>query len=145
MEARQFVRNPNDTSALRVLVVDPQVETREVLSTILSRRGVEIVSATRHSQGLRLAREFRPDVVVFDSELSQGDESGAGDRDGECGECIAAESFESMSPENPPSLILLGSARRNASSGSARYVQKPYLYGPLIHTIEELLAQRRAA
>lgn len=138
------VQSQQDTNTQRVLVVDPLDETREVLETVLSRRGVRIASAARREDGIRLAREFHPDVVVLDSELAPALQ-GQGEA---CAESVAEaseQSFESTSPANPPALILLGSVRRGACAGGARYVQKPYLYGRLVHTIEELLAERRAA
>jgi DNA-binding response OmpR family regulator len=123
-----------DVGAATVLVVDSLDSTRTVLETVLSRRGMKIVTASRQDEGLRLAREVRPDVIVLDSELPSAlaDESASGP-------------FASASPENPPSLVLLGSARSIAATEGARYMQKPYLYAALVHTIEELVAERRAA
>jgi DNA-binding response OmpR family regulator len=125
----------------RVLVVDPLEETREVLETMLGRRGVRIVTAVRREEGLRLAREFHPDVVVLDCE-APSTASGSGSS---LASEAAEQSFAAASPEHPPSLILIGNARRAANEASAHYVQKPYHYGPLIHTIEALLAERKAA
>ena len=125
----------------RVLVIDPLEETREVLETMLARRGVRIVTAVRREEGLRLAREFHPDVVVLDCEAP----STASTSNGALAPEGAEQSFAAASPDHPPSLILIGNARRAANEPSAHYVQKPYHYGPLIHTIEALLAERRAA
>jgi DNA-binding response OmpR family regulator len=125
----------------RVLVVDPLEETREVLETMLARRGVRIVTAVRREEGLRLAREFQPDVVVFDCEAPSTQSGSSSTLASEAAE----ESFAAASPDHPPSLILIGNARRAANEASAHYVQKPYHYGPLIHTIEALLAERKAA
>jgi CheY-like chemotaxis protein len=136
-EDKKEIRNKDDAT-LRVLVVDPLDATRTVVETMLSRRGMQIATTARRDEGLRLAREFCPDVVVLDNELASIESSG--EQSGE-----AARSFESASPENPPSLVILGNARRPASNDTARYLQKPYLYAALIHTIEELLAERRAA
>ncbi len=127
-------------STLRVLVVDPLEETRAVLETMLSRRGVRIVTTARRDEGLRLARDFQPDVIVLDCETPIVEPSDDGDSTADAG-----QSFESAAPDHPPSLVLIGSARRATNAGSARYLQKPYDYAPLIHTIEELLASRRAA
>ncbi|MEX2185872.1 MAG: response regulator [Pirellulales bacterium] len=128
-------------STSRVLVVDPQEETRAVLETMLSRRGIRIVTTARRDEGLRLARDFQPDVIVLDCETPSVEASD--------GTTDAERPFASASPDHPPSLVLIGSTRRaanaTADAGSSRYLQKPYDYGPLIHTIEELLASRRAA
>jgi CheY-like chemotaxis protein len=125
----------------RVLVIDPLEETREVLETMLARRGVQIVTAVRREEGLRIAREFQPDVVVFDCEAPS-----SGNSPWDHATSTEAEaSFAAASPDHPPSLILIGSARHTANEQTACYVQKPYHYGPLVHTIETLLAERRAA
>jgi CheY-like chemotaxis protein len=137
-EVRVSLANTNANEVSRVLVVDPLEETRMVLETMLSRRGVRIVTTPRREEGLRLAREFQPDVVVLDCEATSVEPFGDGGVD-------AGQPFAAASPQHPPALVLIGSARRAAVADSARYVQKPYDYGPLIHTIEELLASRRAA
>jgi CheY-like chemotaxis protein len=123
-----------DEAALRVLVIDPLDATRTVVETMLARRGMQIATTARRDEGLRLAREFQPDVVVLDGDFAKPNESDDPE-----------QSFESTSAENPPSLVLIGNARKTTQDGVARYLQKPYLYGALIHTIEELLAERRAA
>lgn len=129
--------NADTNQVLRVLVVDPLEETRAVLETMLRRRGMEIVTTPRREEGLRLAREFQPHVVVLDCETSPVEHGGDS--------AAAGQPFVAASPQAPPSLVLIGSARRVPVGESTRYLQKPYDYGPLVHTIEELLSVRRAA
>jgi DNA-binding NtrC family response regulator len=106
-----------------VLIVDRSQETREVLQTVLERRGVRTLAAGRAEMGLALAREHRPDLVVLDLET----------------EGVPAGQFSDQ-----PRLILLGSmCRRAARPRSGQFVAKPYHYGPLIRKIEELLYDRR--
>lgn len=114
-----------------VLVVDPLEETREVLRTSLERRGVRILAASAPEQGLAMARQHHPSLIVLDLEC-QRDQTGASD-------ALAAESLADETP-----LVVLGSARRApAALPSDRFVSKPYHYGPLIRKIEELLEQAR--
>lgn len=116
-----------------VLIIDPLEESREVLRTVLERLGVQILAASQPRQGLALAREHRPDVIVLDLECEPPDlasESG----------CAA----EFLAGDTP--LVLLGSARRHATQRSGvEFVSKPYHYAPLIRRIEELLADARQA
>ena len=49
-----------------VLIVDRSEETREVLQTVLERRGERTLAASRAVKGLELARRHRPDLVVLD-------------------------------------------------------------------------------
>ncbi len=123
-----------------VLIVDPSDETREVLQTALERRGVRIFSAGRAKQGLELARNHHPDLIVLDLEL---------DFDG-----VENGDVEDGSPENRPNpfadpsridrphLVMLGTVRRDTVDlPEGEFVAKPYHYGPLIRRIEELLGQ----
>ena len=52
-----------------VLIVDRSEETREVLQTVLERRGVRTLAAGRTAAGLDLARRHQPDLIVLDLEL----------------------------------------------------------------------------
>jgi DNA-binding response OmpR family regulator len=114
-----------------VLVVDPLEETREVLRTSLERRGVRILAASKPEQGLALARQYRPDLIVLDLECQTGE--------GHASDELAAESLADETP-----LLVLGSVRRSAASApSCQFVSKPYHYGPLIRKIEALLEQAR--
>lgn len=111
-----------------VLIVDSSEETREVLQTALERRGLRIFSAGQARQGLDLAKEHHPDVIVLDLEV---DDSGP--------DCISAPFAEQSRTDRAP-LVLLGSIRRRQPPAGGEFVAKPYHYGPLIRKIEELLA-----
>jgi DNA-binding response OmpR family regulator len=111
-----------------VLVVDPLEETREVLRTALESRGLHIFAAAEAEQGLALAREHHPDLIVLDLECEGGKAA--------CGE------LTSIAEETP--VVLLGSARRAPGTACpGQFVSKPYHYAPLIRKIEELLAEAR--
>jgi hypothetical protein len=113
-----------------VLIVDPAEETREVLQTVLERRGVSTMSAGRLRAGLALARQNQPDVIVLDVESvdapSQHDWTPLG----------------GLSPANRPKLLLLGTFRRQGESfPDGEFMRKPYEYGALIRKIEELIGE----
>ena len=113
-----------------VLIVDPQGEAREVLRTALERRGMTIIEARGGKQGLELAEQHDPDLVVVDLE-SEGAPGGM------------SLGFEQQSESRNRPLIILGEIqRRDAPRGNAQVVTKPYHYGPLIRKIEELVAKR---
>lgn len=113
-----------------VLVVDQLDETREVLQTVLERRGVRTLTADRTSEGIALAQQHQPDLIVLDMETCEaGVPSGFGK---------AVDQYE-------PQVIVLGSLRNwRKQSGTGEFVSKPYHYGPLVRKIEELLATRRS-
>ena len=56
------------TTPQSVLIVDPSADTRQVLRTVLSRRGVQILESDEGTAGLALARQHHPDVIVFDTD-----------------------------------------------------------------------------
>jgi DNA-binding response OmpR family regulator len=109
-----------------VLIVDAADETRDVLETALQRRGLKTLTASQSAQGLAMAQEHRPDLIVLDLEI-----------DGEASDEIAAQFARQSSDQ--PSLVLLGSVRRRQVP-EGEYVAKPYHFGPLIRRIEEILA-----
>ena len=60
---------------MRCLIVDDSRQFLEAASVLLERQGLIVVgTATTSSEGLRLADELRPEVVIVDVRL--GDESG---------------------------------------------------------------------
>jgi DNA-binding response OmpR family regulator len=51
---------------LRVLVVDDEPDNVDLLVRLLARQGYEVSSAANGHEGLRLARELKPDLVLLD-------------------------------------------------------------------------------
>ncbi len=62
-----------DGSPIRVLVVDDERTLTELLSMALRYEGWEVRTAGAGAEAVRLAREFRPDVVVLDVMLPDFD------------------------------------------------------------------------
>jgi PAS domain S-box-containing protein len=50
-----------------VLVIDDDATVHDIVSRSLSREGYRVVQARNGEEGLRLAREFRPDVITLDA------------------------------------------------------------------------------
>lgn len=51
---------------LRVLVIDDDKETLEMVSRHLSREGLDVIQAANGEQGLKLALEKKPDIITLD-------------------------------------------------------------------------------
>jgi DNA-binding response OmpR family regulator len=113
---------------LSVLIVDRSEETREVLQTALSRRGMHTFTAKHASDGVELTRQHHPDLIVLDLESDNVN------MDRQTPPFWAGQKGETVP------VILLGSLRRNQPQiPGSEFVSKPYHYGPLIRRIEELL------
>jgi two-component system alkaline phosphatase synthesis response regulator PhoP len=112
-----------------VLIVDHSEDSREVLRTALERRGVRTLEATEARQGMELARQFHPQVIVLDVDADAADDEHI--RRQYCAESHAHDAY----------LVLLGrSVDYERALPRDRVVPKPYHYAPLIRTIEALLA-----
>jgi CheY-like chemotaxis protein len=112
-----------------VLIVDESPESREILRTLLARRGAATLEATRPDQAAKLTELHRPDLILFDADC---DHSSSG---------AATESLKAAANRNDTPIVILGtvrSAQKHAASG--QIVSKPYHYGPLIRKIDDLLA-----
>ena len=112
----------------RVLIIDRSRESRDVLRSLLVRRGAEVVEAREHEQGADLAARTRPDLIVVDSDEQLADRP-------HCAARLAAAAARNDVP-----IVVLGTVRRCASPvPTDQFVAKPYHYGALIRRIEELL------
>jgi DNA-binding response OmpR family regulator len=111
-----------------VLIVDRLDETREVLQTALGRRGWRTFAAGGARQGLELAQQHQPDLIVLDLELDDSDP-----------EEVSAP-FAEQWQDGQTRLVVLGTLRRGqAALPAAEFVPKPYHYAALVRKIEGLL------
>jgi DNA-binding response OmpR family regulator len=111
-----------------ILVVDAADDTREVLETVLGRRGVRTYHARRVRDGAAMADRIRPDLIVLDLELPEAD-----------ADTLRTRGDAQRTDVGAP-VVMLGSMRRNGNGGSSHeFIRKPYDYGPLVRRIEELL------
>jgi len=53
----------------KILVIDDEQGIRDLLDTLLRRKGYDVVLAESGQKGLALFRRERPDVVVFDLKI----------------------------------------------------------------------------
>jgi DNA-binding response OmpR family regulator len=112
-----------------VLIVDRSSDVRDVLRTVLELRGVQILEATGAHQGLQMARQFHPSLIVLDLESESAEQESVQDQ-------YAVQSQASNAP-----LVILGNLDRwRQQMPEDRMVAKPYHYGPLVRKIEQLLS-----
>jgi CheY-like chemotaxis protein len=112
-----------------VLIVDASPDNREVLRTVLARRGLQILEAGAAQEGLEMAREHHPDVIVLDLEADRVDAE------------AVREQFSAEATNYDSRLIVLGKVRRGPTFAGGHVISKPYHFAPLVHTIEQLAAK----
>lgn len=56
-----------------VLLVDSHEDSRAIYATILEHHGFGVVAAAYHAEGVRLARERRPDLIVLEYGLPRSE------------------------------------------------------------------------
>ncbi len=119
-----------------VLIVDRSEENREVLQTVLERRGVRTLAASEPEEAAKLARQNQVDLVVLDVECCRPEQVWATAPP----ETDCSSSLTSVRLQVPPEVILLGRLRDwRGGAPEGEFVAKPYHYGPLIRRNEELL------
>lgn len=118
------------TGERRVLVVDSESETEEVLKAVLGPRGLHVDRVRKLTS--EPASE-RPHLLVIDDD---------GPRPAPPAD---AESSSTNEWSGVPRVII-GSARlaEDGSVDGRRYLQKPFQFGELIRAIDQLLTERAA-
>ncbi len=112
----------------RVLIVDRSAESREVLRTLLERRGAATLEADRPERAMQLADRFQPDLIVLDA-----------DSDPSAG--VATDNLRHLAGRTATPIVILGTLRREPGHlPPGQIVAKPYHYGPLLRKIDDLLA-----
>ncbi|HKS08938.1 MAG TPA: ATP-binding protein [Pyrinomonadaceae bacterium] len=119
---------------LRVLLVDDERETREIISTVVERTGAQVKTCTSAREALSALVEWRPDVIL--SDIAMPDEDGysfigrvrsLGDNDG----------------GNTPAAALTAYARdedrkQALAAGYQMHIAKPIAAGQLVTMIAKL-------
>lgn len=117
-----------------VLIVDRSADSREVLRTVLEKRGVQTWEAAEPRRGAELARQHHPRVIVLD--LDSGDAEQQEIRD----------QYQAESKEHDACLVVIGRSRSYEQIlPKDRILAKPYHYAPLVRTIETLLSSVAAS
>jgi two-component system cell cycle response regulator DivK len=119
----------------KILLVEDNEPNRDMLSRRLARSGYSVVAAIDGPQGVRMAREERPDLILMDVAL--------GDMDGwEATLSIKADPNSAPTPVIALTAHALESDRkRSAEVGCADFDTKPVDYPRLLEKIERLLVR----
>jgi two-component system, OmpR family, response regulator len=124
----RLMSSMNNGSPVRVLVVDDEASLSELLSMAFRYEGWEVRAAGNGGEAVRVAREFRPDVVVLDMMLPDFD---------------GLEVLRRLRANEPQVPVLFLTARDSVedritglTAGGDDYVTKPF-------SLEEVVARLR--
>ena len=131
----EAARSPNGVKGLRVLLLDDEEDTLELLSAALARSGVEVRSQTSVRAALEVLKGWKPDVIVSDIAMP-----------GEDGYSFIRK-LRALPPEDGgtiPAVALtayVGIRERTQvlSSGFQLYVPKPVEASELLSTLASLV------
>ncbi len=130
------VQSPDSDPTTRVLVFDQSAESREVLRTLMERRGLRTVEVADAASAVRLAESESWALLVADVESDLSNDAASIVR-------LRQAALRKGAP-----FLLLGTIGKTGDLGrpeSDTCMQKPYHYGALVHRIVELLGARPAA
>ena len=118
----------------RVLVIDDDREAREVLEEQLKRAGHGVQTAATATDGVRLARDRRPDVVLLDAELHDMTPAGV---------CRALEG--EMATRGVPVVAMLevGQDEVVSPTGLQDSIAKPFSVREVLGQIEAAITRSR--
>jgi two-component system OmpR family response regulator len=124
--------------AKKILIVDDEVDTLNLLATTLAVAGYETAKASSGSAGISLISEFKPDAIILD--VMMPEQSGI----------EVMSTIKKMFPEPPPVIIFSARGRiedmvDGMEAGAYKYLVKPVSREKLLETIRSALASRLQA
>ncbi len=117
----------------RILVVEDTEDNRQILRDVLSDAGYDLIEAGDGEEGVRMAAEFQPDLVLMDIQLPLVDGYEATRR-------IKADPASRHIPVIAvTSYALAQDEKRALAAGCSGYVAKPFSPRALLAKIREFL------
>jgi two-component system, OmpR family, response regulator len=115
----------------KILVIDDEQSIRNLLDTILRRKGYDVVLADSGRKGLEIFRRERPDVIVLDLKMPEMDG------------LTVLRQIHSLDPKKPV-IILTGAGTAEAEQqvralGVTEYVEKEFSLHLLGDSLKRLL------
>lgn len=120
----------------KVLLVEDNEMNRDMLSRRLARRGFEVVLAVDGEQGVQMAKEERPDLILMDMSLPVLDGWGA------TRQIKADSSTQSIPLIALTAHAMTGDRDKALQAGCDDYDTKPIELPRLLSKMERLLSQR---
>jgi two-component system cell cycle response regulator DivK len=121
----------------RILIVEDQEDNRRILRDLLTSVGYGLIEAVTGPEGVRLAREHRPDLILMDVQLPELDGHEA------TRQIKAAPELRSIPIVVVTSYALSGDEAKALAAGADAYVTKPFSPRQLLAKVRELLEEPR--
>ena len=123
---------------MRILSIDDDLEILGAIRRILALEGYEVVTASSAAEGVRLAQEVRPDLVLCD--IMMPDHSGR---------WVIEQLRQTPETAETPVILLTGETspadvRKGMTVGADDYLCKPVVVSDLLNSIQTRLARRQA-
>ena len=120
----------------KILVIDDEPGIRDLLDTLLRRKGYDVVLAENGQKGLDLFRRERPDVIVLDLKMPGMDG------------LTVLQQVRSLDPKKPV-IILTGAGttemeQKVRALGATEYVEKEFSLHRLGDSLKRLLTNSTA-
>ena len=119
-----------------ILLVEDDPDNQDVLATMLQIAGQRVVVATDGAEGLRLANELQPDLILMDMRMGVMDGWTATEQ------LKAHKELARIPIIAVTAYATVEDARRAFASGCDDYIPKPVDYHVLVGKVKELLFQR---
>ncbi len=127
------VRNP---SKGKVLIVDDVADTREIIRKLLHYEGYEVISASRGEEGVKMATEEKPEVILMDINLP---------------DINGTEALRRIKQNNPIQCVIMLTAYATVDNaiqalkeGASDFIKKPFENEHLIHIVNQALEKYQA-
>ena len=117
----------------KILIIDDNLSVRELMSTVLTKKGYEVVQAGNGADGVQLAQSQLPQLIISDVNMSHGD-----------GYAILALLRNDPATASIPFILMTGHAnetgmKRGIQEGASDYLAKPFTMQELVATVENQL------
>ena len=120
-------------AAKRILVIEDTEDNRRIVRDLLTSAGYELLEAATGLEGVRMAAEHRPDLILMDIQLPELDGYEATRR-------IKADPASASIPVIAvTSYALSGDEAKTRAAGCDGYVAKPFSPRALLATIREFI------
>jgi CheY-like chemotaxis protein len=128
-------KKPSDLHGKLVLVIDDESDSRVLLTHMLEEFGCQVIAANSGEQGLRMAREFRPQLITVDLLMPQMDGASF----------IRAIKADLQLRAIPVVVVsIVAEERRGSILGAVDILEKPVAREELLAALERSLLPARA-